>query len=238
MNWNDYGARWYDPAIGRWNAVDALAEEPEQIDKSPYAYGWNNPIKYDDPDGNCPRCAVVAVRVYRGYRATRTVRRGGRLATAVVNEGKAIAHDVKTVLGGATSASQWLGALSDVVIGTSFNEAETPATSSANTQDDTKAADVDGYAPDRALPRTEHGEPKADKEAEGSAHTQLGAKEGREGTYRQAREFDAEGNPVKDIDFTDHGRPGQHTNPHQHPYEPTGGTPKRGKADPLNPSGH
>ena len=34
----DYGARWYDPAIARWGVVDALADEPEQIDKSPYAY--------------------------------------------------------------------------------------------------------------------------------------------------------------------------------------------------------
>jgi RHS repeat-associated protein len=45
LGWNDYGARWYDPSIGRWSVVDKLADEPEQIDKSPYAYAWNNPIK-------------------------------------------------------------------------------------------------------------------------------------------------------------------------------------------------
>jgi hypothetical protein len=41
---------------------------------------------------------------------------------------------------------------------------------------------------------------------------------------------------VKDIDFTDHGRPDQHENPHEHPYvpNPTGGTPMRGKDRPLN----
>ncbi|MDC6364023.1 MULTISPECIES: DUF6443 domain-containing protein [Flavobacteriaceae] len=55
----DFGARNYDPALGRWGVIDALAEDPNQIDKSPYAYAWNNPVYYTDPDGNCPICVVV-----------------------------------------------------------------------------------------------------------------------------------------------------------------------------------
>ena len=94
----------------------------------------------------------------------------------------------------------------------------------------------DGYTPKAELPRNENGIPKPDPEASG-AHTQLGTKEGRKGEYKQAREFDSKGNPVKDIDFTDHGRPQNHSNPHQHEYKPnpTGGTPQRDKnAKPLN----
>ena len=57
------------------------------------------------------------------------------------------------------------------------------------------------------------------------------------GDYTQAREFDAKGKPVRDIDCTDHGRPLDHPNPHQHKYEPnsTGGTLKRSKkAKPID----
>ena len=42
--------------------MDALADEPEQIDKSPYAYAWNNPVNLIDPDGNCPKCVKVLIK--------------------------------------------------------------------------------------------------------------------------------------------------------------------------------
>jgi len=54
--WYDFGARMYDPTIGRFNSVDALADHPNQIGLSPYSAMWNNPISLTDPDGNCPNC--------------------------------------------------------------------------------------------------------------------------------------------------------------------------------------
>jgi len=40
------------------------------------------------------------------------------------------------------------------------------------------------------------------------------------GTIGQSRTRDVNGNPVEDIDFSDHGTPEQHSNPHKHNWEP------------------
>ena len=47
----DYGARFYDPGIGRFTGVDPLTDHPDNTVFSPYAYTWNNPVRYIDPDG-------------------------------------------------------------------------------------------------------------------------------------------------------------------------------------------
>ena len=50
LNWYDYGARHYDPALGRFMTVDRYAEKYSSM--SPYQYAANNPVNIVDINGD------------------------------------------------------------------------------------------------------------------------------------------------------------------------------------------
>ena len=50
LDWYDYGARFYDAAIGRFMTQDRFAEK--YLSMTPYQYGANNPIRYIDINGD------------------------------------------------------------------------------------------------------------------------------------------------------------------------------------------
>jgi RHS repeat-associated protein len=58
LGWYDYGARWYDAAIGRFPTIDRYAEK--YYPYSSYGYVANNPIKLVDVNGDSIDVAAVA----------------------------------------------------------------------------------------------------------------------------------------------------------------------------------
>ena len=64
LNLYDYGARHYDPVLGRFMTIDPLAEKYYSI--SPYAYCAGNPLKYIDLKGDSISVAELYTRDKQG----------------------------------------------------------------------------------------------------------------------------------------------------------------------------
>jgi len=215
-----FGKRYYDPEYGRWLTPDPLGF----IDSTNlYQYVFNNPFRYRDLDGQFAFAIPFVVTVFTvtfdfavSWVTTQAV-----VSAAVV---AAVSYTVYKMdnLGKDYTQSHSEGAM--------YQESATEVKESKKGKKNTGT-----YAPDRPLPLNEHGVPIPDTDA---AHTQLGTRSSKTkpgDKYPQAREFDKDGNPVRDIDFTDHRRPQEHTNPHQHVWEEnsTGGCRSRGDPEPL-----
>ena len=59
LGWNDYGARFYDPAGVRWWSIDPSSEK--DYGWNPYVYVYNNPITLIDPDGKEAEYPIITI---------------------------------------------------------------------------------------------------------------------------------------------------------------------------------
>ncbi|MDX8430654.1 MAG: RHS repeat-associated core domain-containing protein [Candidatus Algichlamydia australiensis] len=208
-----FGARYYDPTLGRFLTPDPAGYTDSY---NTYAYLLNRPFYYQDPTGKW----LIAIPL--GIEAAAVIKAvicSAAVAIAAWGANEAVDY-VNNRIDGAPATPKRQEYLSDGWI-----SVEVPPELYDDYRIHKESSDV--YAPDRDLPRDPRTkEPKPESDA---PHTQLGTKEGRKGKYPQAREFDINGKPVRDIDFTDHGRSKDHSNPHQHEYKPnpTGGTRSR-----------
>ncbi|WP_394368712.1 RHS repeat domain-containing protein [Bacteroides finegoldii] len=102
-----YGARYYDPRLSLWISTDAKQEE--NLNVSTYIYTFNNPIKYQDPDGNLPIETIWdATNLSLGINSFIGNIKKGSLGAALVDGVGIIADAAATALpyipGGASSA--------------------------------------------------------------------------------------------------------------------------------------
>ncbi|WP_212002738.1 DUF6443 domain-containing protein [Chitinophaga sp. HK235] len=72
LEWFDFNARTYDQQLGRFMQIDPWIEVGSQEMLTPYQFSYNNPVRYNDPDGRCPICPVavpIAVEAFEAFEA-------------------------------------------------------------------------------------------------------------------------------------------------------------------------
>ena len=88
MNVDQSRDRTFDYITGRWWQVDPKADEGGQESWSTYHYSFNNPIRYNDPNGDCPSCvwgAIIGAGVDYGLQVTGNLLQGKDLGDALTD---------------------------------------------------------------------------------------------------------------------------------------------------------
>ena len=80
--------RMYDYALGRFTSIDPLADANPQESWTPYQYAYNNPIRYNDPYGDCPQClwgSIIGAAVDYGLQVSVNLVEGKSLGDSLTD---------------------------------------------------------------------------------------------------------------------------------------------------------
>jgi RHS repeat-associated protein len=101
-----FGARDYDPAVGRWTGKDPAGFAGG--DTNLYAYAFGDPVNYVDPSGEIAFLAPLVIAAFKGALAGAAIGSGVALAADLVGNGGSIdCVDWGGVLGSGAHGALW-----------------------------------------------------------------------------------------------------------------------------------
>jgi RHS repeat-associated protein len=101
-----FGARWYDPVVGRFTGIDPVGVVAENIHSfSRYSYANNNPYKYKDPDGEYADLVLEAASITIGLNSLINNIKNDNYGGALLDAGGLIVDGVAAFVPGVPGVS-------------------------------------------------------------------------------------------------------------------------------------